>query len=63
MAATGQQSVPVQQTTLVVKTLSGQTLTVGAQDFAKLPPLKVSAKDHDGKDHAYAGVNLRDLLT
>ena len=63
MAANGQQPAPVQQAVLVVKALSGQTLTLGAQDFAKLPQVKVSAKDHDGKNREYAGVNLRDLLT
>ncbi len=63
MAANGQQSAPVQQLTLVVKIISGQTLTLGAQDFAKLPQVKVSAKDHDGKNREYAGVGLRDILT
>jgi hypothetical protein len=63
MAAVGQMSAPVQQATLLVKTIDGQTSTLGAQDFAKLPHIKVSAKDHDGKTHEYAGVSLRDLLT
>jgi DMSO/TMAO reductase YedYZ molybdopterin-dependent catalytic subunit len=63
MAATGQQTMPVWQATLVVKTTGGQTLTLGAQDFAKLPQVKVDAKDHDGKNHEYGGVKLRDLLT
>jgi hypothetical protein len=62
MAAAGQQQA-VQQANLVVKTVSGQTLALGAQDFAKLPPVKVSAKDHEGKNHEYAGVKLRDILT
>ena len=63
IAATGQQPAPVQQAVLEVKALSGQTLTLGVQDFAKQPQVKVNAKDHDGKNHEYAGVNLRDLLT
>ena len=63
MAAASQQPAPVQQATLVVKTGSGQTLTLGAQDVAKLPQVKVTAKDHDGKNHEYAGVRLRDILT
>jgi Oxidoreductase molybdopterin binding domain len=58
-----QQPAPVQQATLRVKTVNGQTSRLGPQDFAKLPQVKVSAKDHDGKDREYAGVNLRDLLT
>ena len=61
VAAAGQ--APVQQATLVVKAIGGQTLTLGPQDFAKLPQVKVTAKDHDGKAHEYAGVNLRDVLT
>jgi DMSO/TMAO reductase YedYZ molybdopterin-dependent catalytic subunit len=63
MAATGQQPAAVQQATLMVRTVGGQTLTLGAQDFAKLPQVKVSAKDHEGENHEYAGVKLRDILT
>lgn len=62
LAATSQQPAPV-RATLVVKPISGQALTLGAQDFAKLPQVKVSAKDHEGKNHEYAGVNLHDVLT
>ncbi len=63
MAAVGQTPAPVHQATVVVKNISGQTVTLGAQDFAKLPQVKVNAKDHDGKAREYAGVRLRDLLT
>jgi DMSO/TMAO reductase YedYZ molybdopterin-dependent catalytic subunit len=63
MAATSQQPAPVRQATLVVKTVSGQALKLGAQDFARLPQVKVSAKDHEGKNYEYAGLRLRDILT
>jgi hypothetical protein len=63
MAATGQKPPPARNPTLTVKTIGGQTLTLGAQDLAKLTQVKVSAKDHERKDHEYAGVNLRDILT
>ncbi|MGO9516171.1 MAG: molybdopterin-dependent oxidoreductase [Candidatus Korobacteraceae bacterium] len=62
MAATGQPATS-RQAILMVKTVGGQTLKLGAQDFAKLPQVKVSAKDHDGKNREYAGVGLRDILT
>jgi DMSO/TMAO reductase YedYZ molybdopterin-dependent catalytic subunit len=62
-ATAGQQPAAVQQATLAVKPVSGQTLTLGAQDFTKLPRVKVTAKDHEGKNHEYAGVKLRDILT
>lgn len=61
--ASGQQPMPVQQATLVIKTIGGQTLTLAAQDLAKLPQIKLDAKDHDGKNHEYDGVKLRDVLT
>jgi DMSO/TMAO reductase YedYZ molybdopterin-dependent catalytic subunit len=63
IAATGQQPAPAKQATLVVKAISGQSLTLGAQDFAQLPQVKVSAKDHEGKVHEYGGLNLHDILT
>jgi hypothetical protein len=62
MAVAGQQSPPAQQATLILKTIDGRSLTLGTQDFAKLPQVKVSAKDHDEKTHEYAGVKLRDVL-
>jgi len=61
--ALGQQPVPVQPATLVVKTIGGRTLTLAAQDLSKLPQIKLNAVDHDGKNHEYAGVKLRDVLT
>ena len=61
--AAGQQPVPAQQATLVVKTIGGQTLTLAAQDLAKLPQVKLDAKDHDGNNREYDGVKLRDVLT
>jgi DMSO/TMAO reductase YedYZ molybdopterin-dependent catalytic subunit len=57
-AASGQQPA-----TILIKTIDGRSLTLGAQDFAKLPQVKLSAKDHDGKDHEYSGVKLRDVLS
>jgi len=57
------QQAPVQEATLVVKPISGPALTLRARDFARLPQVKVSAKDHEGKSHEYAGVNLHDVLT
>ena len=63
IAALGQQHAPVSDGTLVVRTLDGQALKLGPQDFAKLPQVHVSATDHDGKKHEYDGVKLRDLLT
>ena len=63
IALVGQQPSPIPQITLVVKTIGGQPLTLGPQDFAKLPQVKVSAKGHDEKVHEYSGVNLRDVLT
>jgi hypothetical protein len=55
--ATGQQLVPVQPATLVVKTIGGHTLTLAAQDLAKMQS-KLNAKDHDGKK----GAALLDFL-
>jgi DMSO/TMAO reductase YedYZ molybdopterin-dependent catalytic subunit len=63
MAATSQQQAPVQQPSLLVKTIGGPELKLGAQDLAKLPKVRVSTKDHDGKNHEYEGVKLRDVLT
>lgn len=63
ICAVCQQQAPAPSTALVVKTIAGQTLTLGLQDFAKLPQVHVTATDHDGKKHEYAGVSLRDLLT
>ena len=62
ITAIGQQQPLASNATLVVKTIAGQTLTFGPQDFAKLLQVKVSATDHDGKKHEYDGVNLRDVL-
>lgn len=59
----GQQQSPSPKTLLVVKLISGQELKVGPEDFAKLPPVHVSATDHGGEKHEYEGVHLRDLLT
>ena len=63
LAVAAQRSAPAQQATLVVKAFGGQPLTLGPQDLAKLTQVKVNAKDHDGKDHEYGGVSLRDVLT
>lgn len=62
ITAIGQQQPPLPEAKLVVKTRAGQALTLGPQDFAKLPQVHVTATDHDGKKHEYDGVNLRDLL-
>ncbi len=62
ITAIGQQQPLASNATLVVKTIAGQTLTFGPQDFAKLLQVKVRATDHDGKKHEYEGVNLRDVL-
>ena len=37
-------------------------LFVKAADLAKLPRKDVKAKDHDGKDRTYSGVDLREVL-
>jgi len=42
---------------LSVKAFSGNSLRLGAADFAKLPAATANATDHDGKKHLYSGVN------
>ncbi len=63
MGATGQQPAAAPQATLILKTVDGRSLTLAAQDFDKLPQVKVSAKDHEERTHEYAGMKLRDVLT
>ena len=63
ITAIGQQQTPAPRATLVVKPATGQALTLGPQDLAKLAQVHVTAADHDGKKHEYDGVNLRDVLS
>jgi hypothetical protein len=57
-----QQHAPVSDAALAVRTIDGQLLMLGPQDFAKLPQLHVSGTDHEGKKHEYDGVSLQDVL-
>jgi DMSO/TMAO reductase YedYZ molybdopterin-dependent catalytic subunit len=62
LAAAVQTEAQLSNPELLVKVFSGQSSRLGGVDFAKLSPTTVSATDHDGKQHQYSGVNLRDLL-
>lgn len=53
------QTVP---TDLRIKGQSGQSTTLTATEFDKLPHVEHRAKDHDGQEHNYAGVSLAVLL-
>ena len=48
---------------LTVNGEGAQPLKLAAEDLAKLPRRSVSAKDHDGKDTSFEGVDLGEVLT
>lgn len=45
-----------------VETENGKTLELKTTDLAKLPRREVKARDHDGKETIYEGVDLREVL-
>lgn len=47
---------------LAVEVENGKSLRLAAADFAKLARKEVKAKDHDGKESVYSGVELREIL-
>ena len=59
IACTQAQSVP---TALLVKGPTGQSISVTAMEISKLPHIEHRGKDHDGREHTYAGVPLVALL-
>lgn len=50
------------ETALRVETENGKTVEFKAADLAKLARREVKAKDHDGKETTFAGVDLREVL-
>src|SRR4051794_35277686 len=59
----GQKAAPAADARLTVEVEKGKTLQMNAAEIAKLPRREITAKDHDGKDVRYAGVELHDILT
>lgn len=53
---------PSTSTTLSVEVENGKSLKLTPADLAKLPRKEIKAKDHDGKDTTYSGVELREIL-
>lgn len=53
---------PMAMNALAVDVENGKSLRLTAADLAKLPRKEVKAKDHDGKEAVYSGVELRDIL-
>lgn len=49
-------------TALRIEGPAGQSTTITATEFSKLPHIEHRAKDHDGQEHTYAGVSLAALL-
>ena len=47
---------------LRVETEIGKTTELKTNDLAKLPRREIKAKDHDGKETTFAGVDLREVL-
>lgn len=47
---------------LRVETENGKILELKTTDLAKLPRREVKARDHDGKETIYEGVDLREIL-
>ena len=45
-----------------IEVQGGKSLQLKATDLAKLPRREIKAKDHDGKDTTYSGVELREVL-
>ena len=48
--------------TLAVTVEGGKSSKVTVADFAKLPHKELKAKDHDGVEATYSGVELREIL-
>jgi|SRR5258707_14357314 len=48
--------------TLRVEAEGGKSLQLKAPDLARLPRREVKAKDRDGKESTYSGVELREVL-
>jgi len=50
------------ETILRIETENGKTSELKASDLAKLPRREVKAKNHDGAETTFAGVELREVL-
>ncbi|WP_018620894.1 molybdopterin-dependent oxidoreductase [Spirosoma luteum] len=58
-------AVPMRSWAQAVLTISGDVtkpITLQETEVKSMPHIEVTAKDHDGKEHRYAGVALVDLL-
>jgi len=53
---------PVSSNSILVYVEGGKKMSLKAADLAKLPRKEIRAKDHDGKDLSYSGVELREVL-
>lgn len=56
-------TVPAQQFSLVVNGEVEKPLQLGLGELSKMPRRTVRAKNHDGKESSYEGVELREVLS
>ena len=52
----------VKATAEITVEVDGKSAVVKLADLAKLPRKEITAKDHDGKDTTYSGIELRSIL-